>query len=132
MELRKQETPDDFYGRIYLAHEYYYRNEYQKSIDEFNEILEIFKDNPGMHGIEEASCHLFMGDCYMELENYPYAIMSYYNAIAIEPTYREPYINLGNVYIKLEMYDAAIAIVKDGLRKSYRHYTWLERNNSWS
>ena len=130
LELRAQEDPEDYYGLIYLAHEYYYRGFYEKSIITLNNILEKFKDIST--SLEKASCYLFMGDSYMALENHAKAIDSYIKAIGIEPTYREPYINLAKVFYADNDYDLAIAYLKAALRKSYRHYTWVERDLSWT
>ena len=58
--------------------------------------------------------------------------ISYLKAINIEPTYREPYLNLAKCMIETKEYDLAIHYVKQGLKKSWRHYTWLERDTSWT
>ena len=42
LELRAQEDPNDHYGLIYLAHEYYYRGKYENSINLLNRILIAF------------------------------------------------------------------------------------------
>ena len=130
LELREQEYPEDLYGLIYLAHEYRYRGFFEKSIEKLNKVLTIYdkKVNP----LERASCYLFMGDDYVDLKQYPEAIASYLKGIEIEPTYREPYLNLAKVFITTKKYDLAVDIIKQGLAKSFRHYTWLERDLSWS
>ena len=130
LELREQEMPEDWYGLIYLAQEYMYRGHYQKSIDKFNYILNNYADK--YNSIEHASCYLFMGDSYKELGQYGDAIGSYIKAIEIEPTYREPYLNLAKVYYLLKDYVLAEVYIKQGINKSYRHYTWLERDTSWA
>jgi tetratricopeptide (TPR) repeat protein len=141
LEIRAKENPDDYYGLIYLAHEYYYRSKYIDSINLLDKILETYKNN--YNSLERASCYLFRGDSYMALAKveseykeknnlYSNAIKSYYEAIGIEPTYMEPYLNLAKVYIDTKNYSLAEFIVKQGLKKSYRHYTWLERDISWT
>jgi glycosyltransferase involved in cell wall biosynthesis len=140
LELRAKENPEDYYGLIYLAHEYYYRGKYNESIKLLNDILD--KHAKKYNNIEKASCFLFMGDSHValskehkdinksiELNN---AIHCYLNAIMIDDTYIEPYLNLAKVYIELKMYDSAEFYIKKGIAKSYRHYTWVERDTSWS
>lgn len=146
LELRAEEMEDDYYGLIYLAHEYFYREQYSRSIETLNKVLDNFRNR--LNSVEIASCYLFMGDDYralVELEEksdsenkydiiQKYrkdAIDSYFNAISIEPTYIEPYLDLSKVYIDMKMYDVAISYIKQGLKKSFRHYTWLERDDSW-
>jgi len=135
LELRAKEKPDDYYGLIYLSHEYCYRGHYQKSIDLLNRILKDFNYTP----LIEASCYLFMGDSYKNLykEDNDHGKLTmakkcYYDAINIDPTYIEPYISLAKIYLDEKDYNMAEASIKNGLNKSFRHYTWLERDTSWS
>ena len=75
---------------------------------------------------------MFIGDSYKELHKFEEAKENYLKAIIIEPTYREPYINLGKLFLDNNLYDDCIFYIKLGLKKTYRHYTWLERDLSWS
>ena len=141
LELRAKENPEDWYGLIYLAHEYFYRG---KNVEAINLLKRIVKDYANHYNeVEHASCYLFMGDGYRSLalsetfveESINYfekAIRSYKAAINIEPTYIEPYLNLGKLYLDLKQYEDAVNIIKTGLLNSFRHYTWLERDTSWS
>ena len=130
LKLRAKENPDDYYGLIYLAHEYYYRGYYNASIETLDNVLTTHKNE--CDSVEEASCYLFMGDSYTALRNYPKAIESYRTATYIEPSYREPYINLAKVLISIGKYDEAIPYLKSAIRNSVRHYSWLERDLSWT
>ena len=141
LELRAQENPEDYYGLIYLAHEYYYRGMYEKSINLLKRIISDYKDN--YNTLELASCYLFMGDSYRCLADISEdnskknayrqnAISSYQIAIDIDPTYREPYLDLAKVLLDKEDYSLAEYYVKRGLKRSFRHFTWLERDTSWS
>ena len=141
LELRVKENPDDFYGMIYLGHEYFYRKKYGKAIQTLTHVLDNFNDH--YTDLEKASCYLFIGDCFAKLEDgetddkfkldhHLLSIESYNRAIDIDNTYIEPYLNCAKEYIKNKKYSLAESMVKEGLKKSYRHYTWLERDTSWS
>lgn len=130
LELRKKEYPRDWRGLIYLAHEYNYRREYQKSIDQLNEILDKYKDKYTL--LEQASCYLFMGDNYNSLGKHDEAIRSYLRAIDLDKTYREPYVAMCEILLELKRFNEAEFYLKDALKNTYRHYTWLERDKSWS
>jgi tetratricopeptide (TPR) repeat protein len=130
LELRKEEYPDDYYGRIYLAHEYYYRGFYQKSIDELKDILSKHKEE--YNSIEQASCYLFMGDSYRSLGQTGEAIGCYYQAMLIDDTYREPYYALADLFNDIEKYEYTIPLLKVCLEKTYRHYVWIERDDAWA
>lgn len=129
LEQRREEYPDDYYGLMYLAHEYTYRGFYQKAIDTFFVILDKHKDKVDM--LDRASCYLFMGDDYKSLKLNGEAIKWYKKAIETDPTYREPYINLAKVLMNENQFQEAYDYLKKALDKTYRHYTWLERDNSW-
>jgi tetratricopeptide (TPR) repeat protein len=130
LEARATEDPDDYYGLIYLAHEYHYRKFYDKSIKLLNKIVTQYKDK--YNTLELASCYLFMGDSYFAQKKFFEAIMNYGKAIFIDPTYREPYLGISSSYMELGRYNIALIYLKECLEKSYRHYTWLERDTSWS
>lgn len=120
LELREKESPEDYYGLIYLAQEYYYRGFYDKSVEKFEKILSKF---PSIDSLEKASCYLFLGDDYMEKHEYKKAIESYIQASYIEPTYREPYINLAKAYLMVKRYAEAIESLKLAIKNTYRHYS---------
>lgn len=130
LELRAQEFKEDWYGLIYLAHEYSYNYMYEKSNILLQRILNEYKDN--YNTVEQASCYLFMGDNYMALGDYNQAIYSYLCAMDIEPTYREPYLNIAKAFMARDEYVIAKHYILMGLDKSYRHYSWLERDISWT
>lgn len=130
LELRAKEDPNDYYGLIYLAHEYIYHGEYQKSIDLLDKIEKKFPDR--LTNLEYASCYLFRGDGYKKLNKPLESKQMYLKAISIEPTYREPYLGIASVCIDLKEYDIAIGYIKQALKNSVRHYTWLERDLAWA
>lgn len=131
LELRAQEDPDDYYGKYYLAHEYHYRNMYEKSNAVLTEILTEEKYYSRLDVLEIAACYLFMGDNYREMGQPDEAIYNYVKAISTEPTYREPYLYIAEIYNEKRNYNMAVGYVKDALEKSVRHYNWLERDDSW-
>lgn len=130
LELRAEENKDDYYGLIYLSHEYFYRGFYDKSITVLNRVLKEFSNEA--NSVEKASCYLFMGDDYVNLNDNDKAIESYLKSIEEDPTYREGYLNLAKVYISLNDYESAIRYIKESIEKSVRHYSWLERDTSWT
>ena len=130
LELREKDYPEDLYGLIYLAHEYRYRGFLEKSNEKLEKVLTHYDKQ--VNSLEKASCYLFMGDNYTDLKKYPEAISSYFKGIEVESTYRELYLNLAKVFIDQQKYDLAIGIIREGLIKGHRHYTWLERDTSWS
>lgn len=129
LELRAKENPRDYYGLYYLSHEYHYRGFYDKSNQVLTYINEKFQDR--FNTIENAAVFLFKGDNYRALEDPYRAIANYNEAIKIDSTYREPYLNAAEVFNELGMHEIAIGYVRQALTHSWRHYVWIERDTSW-
>lgn len=128
LELRLKENPDDLMTMMYLGHEYYYRGKYEESINMLNKVLLKLPKK----GLDTASCYLFIGDCYKKLNNKGEACSAYYTAIDADVKYIEPYLALGHIFLDNKMYEQSMGIVREGLRKAERKYSWLERDKSWS
>ena len=129
LQLRAQENPEDYYGKYYLSHEYNYRGMYEESNAVLYDILENYQDK--YDNLEIAACYLFLGDNYRSLNDLDKAIYNYNRAITQEPTYREPYLLAAEIFNEMQQYNIAIGYVEEALKKSYRHYTWVERDDSW-
>lgn len=129
LELRAQEDKEDWYGLIFLSHEYHYRGFYEKSNEVLTYILTEYADK--YNSIEHASCYFFMGDNYRALGK-PYdAIGSYLKAINVDSTYREPYLMVAEILNELGFYENAIACVQGAFKLTYRHFNWLELDDCW-
>lgn len=68
----------------------------------------------------------------MQLHDYRRAIDEYLSASCIEPSYREPYIGLAKAYMAVNRHSDAIQALKLAIKNTYRHYSWLERDASWT
>lgn len=129
LELRAKENPEDYYGKYYLSHEYNYRGKYNESIKVLEDILANYQDK--YSNVEVAACYLFLGDNYRALNDLNKAIYYYDLAIAQDPSYREPYLLAAEIFNEKQNYSIAIGYVEEALRKTYRQYTWVERDESW-
>lgn len=130
LELRAKENPEDYYGKFYLSHEYNYRDYYEKSNEVLFDILENYKDK--YSNLEIAAAYLFLGDNYRSMNNLDKAIYYYNLSIAQESSYREPYLLAAEICNERGNYHMAVGYVNEALVKSYRHFTWVERDNSWN
>ena len=131
LELRAQEYPEDTFGLIYLAHEYNYRKKFDKSIETINNIM-ARPDYDMITPTEKASCLFFRGDDYKALGDYSNALNDYLKALEIDPTLREPYLKLASLFSEMKLYNIAVEYAKLSIEKGIRHYSWIEKDNSWS
>jgi tetratricopeptide (TPR) repeat protein len=130
LELRAKEDPEDYYGKFYLSHEYNYRGYYEKSNEVLLDILKNYKDK--YSNLEIAAAYLFLGDNHRSMGDPDKAIYYYNLSIAQEPSYREPYLLAAEICNERKNCNMAMGYVFEALAKSYRHFTWIERDNSWN
>jgi glycosyltransferase involved in cell wall biosynthesis len=131
LELRAQENPDDdSYGKLYLAHEYFYRRKYNECIDFIKNTLLPQLDNYAR--IERANIYTFLGDAYAAIGDKQNAFSAWVFAMAEDFTYREPYLRLAAAANSNKYYHLAVSLVQECFKKTYRHYSWLEQDNSWN
>lgn len=132
LELRAQENKDDFYGLVYLAHEYRYQGKLQECIDFINTTVlpMIRKGNDNMSC--ETDLYMFLGNCYKDLKQFKDAEISYKAGIIADPTFRDNYIRLGCLYLETDRAEECIDIINLAFKKTRRHYSWLETNTVWT
>jgi glycosyltransferase involved in cell wall biosynthesis len=131
LELRKEEHPDDdFYGKLYLTHEYYYQGLYQKCVDFIRGFMIPNIDK--YDNLEQANIYLFLGDAYAALGEYDSAVGAWLQSIQINRGYRDPYLKLAEHYNNIGLYHVALGYVQEAEKSSIRYYNWLEQDTSWN
>ena len=114
---------------LYLARELTFHKKYEEAIDIFTRVTDKETD---LKVMERAYCNYMTGCCYYFLNNRLQAHNYMLKAIHIEPTYRDPYIDLSRIYIEDQKYDEAIFWLKKCLKDTYRHLDWTEVNDVWT
>lgn len=132
LEQRAKEYPNDFYGLIYLAHEYKYQSKYEECITFIykNILPVILKEGDNMDCLPDL--YMFLGDCYLELHKEQEAETNYKAGIVADPLYRDNYIKLSRLYYIQHKYEQALDVMNDCFKTSRRLYTWLETDAAWS
>lgn len=130
LETRMKENPNDFYGAFYLAREYGFYGQYEKSTEVFKYILNG-KYNEMKDDLVIAGCYTFIADNYRKLGEDTTAIEYYIKSIQCDKSYREPYLYIAEILNEHQMYAAAVGIMEECFRQCYRHYNWLERGDTW-
>ena len=114
---------------LYLARECVFHKRYEEAIEIFSKVTDVVTD---LKVIERAYCNYMTGCCYYFLNNKLQAHNYMLKAIHIEPSYRDPYIDLARLYIDEQKYDEAIFWLKKCLKDTYRHLDWTEVNDVWT
>ena len=128
LKVRYEESQQGI-DALYLAREYVFHKKYEEAIQTFSKITDTITD---IKVIERAYCNYMVGCCYYFLNNKLQAHNYMLKAIHIEPSYRDPYIDLARLYIDDLKYDEAIFWLKKCLKDTYRHLDWTEVNDVWT
>jgi glycosyltransferase involved in cell wall biosynthesis len=131
LELRNRENPyDDWYGKLYLAHEYHYQGLNDKCVAYIRE--KLLPNLECFANIEQANIYLFLGDAYMALGDGEEAAAAWSKAIEIDIFYREPYLRMAQYFNDRKLFNIALGYVQEAERTSKRYFSWLEQDDSWN
>jgi tetratricopeptide (TPR) repeat protein len=127
--LRLQENPNEPYSHYLLAREYGNMEMYVNAIEEFLKTINMPAEyrNSDVQMISYG----YLGDCYAVLGEYTTAIEYYQKWINDDPTYLDPYCAIAEVYNNMKLYHKAQETILKGLETCTRHYSWLERPDTW-
>lgn len=132
LEQRAKENPEEFYGLIYLAHEYKYQKQYEKCINFiYKNIFPLILEK-GDHMNCMPDLYMFLGDCFWELGKEVEAESNYRAGIAADPMFRDNYIRLSRLLYTQKKTEDALEIMNNCFKYSNRQYSWLETDAAWS
>ena len=79
---------------------------------------------------------MFIGYSYNGLEKYDKALEAFYKGIELDKTYVENYLEVADIYLghseNPKRFDLAYGILKKCFKNTYRHYSWLEKDDSFT
>ena len=131
LELSCKENPNDSHTRMLLAREYLLRNDNKKGLEEFLKVLKMPDIDKPNKRLVLLNSLLQVALIYEEEKNFDEAIWYCQEFIKEDPTYREPYFLMGEMYNIMKMYTLAEGIIKIGFEYGKQHYDWVERGNTW-
>lgn len=127
-----KENPDNPHCRMLLAREYLVKEDYDTARKEYLACLEYPNIREPNHRLILLEVLGRLGElhywCSTEKEKGIYYFIQFMKE---DPTYREPYFCLADIYIHEGLYQLAIATINTGLEHSVRHYSWVERSDFW-
>lgn len=129
LKLRRDEHPEEVLGQYLLAREYAHYEDYDNGLKEFLKMLEM--PNAYSEMMVMISALGMIGDIYRVKQDRTSAVKYYLRAIELDPSYREAYLCIGEIYNELGLYRSAKAIVEESLEKSHQHFDWAERGSTW-
>lgn len=131
LKISVEENPDDSHARMLYARECFIRHNYDDAIKEYLATLEMPDVNAPNKKLVLLECLGRCADIYAIQQNYDEAIWYCQEFIKEDPTYREPYFIMAELYNNMHMYTLAEACIGAALKYSTRKYTWVERKDSW-
>ena len=131
LELACEENPDDSHVRMLLAREYLLRKDNKRGLEEFLKVLKMPDIDQPNKRLVLLNSLLQVAFIYEEEKNFDEAIWYCQEFIKEDPTYREPYFLMGEMYNLMKMYTLSEAIIKAGFEYGKQHYDWVERGNTF-
>jgi tetratricopeptide (TPR) repeat protein len=140
MQLAHEKTPD---ALIHLAGAYENLEQYQNAIKFYKQALELEEDaDDALYGIafclyqlekcmeaihfvklaikenpEVSDYYTLLGDCEDDLGNFQSSVEAYQEAIVLDPTNVEAWLNWSETYYIIEDYTMAINLIEEGLEE---------------
>lgn len=93
-------------GDYQKGYSYYKQGQYQKAIEEFEQIVEVQPDYEGGY--------LILGDCYLKIKNYDKAIEAFQKALELKNDNYVTYYGLALSYFNKGSYREVIATLNEG------------------
>lgn len=124
LELSVLQNPKDDRNTYYLAREYMYVGEYEKSIKMFEHALKIMHWTP-----EIGQAYIYMGDCYKYLGHMDRAIECYHQALWKCDTRREPFYSLGSALEEKKEIQRAIFYYRAALEVPFKEHGYINNKD---
>lgn len=130
LKLRYEENPGEAYSAYLLAREYGVNEDYDKALELFDRTLDLpdIEEKP----LIKYSALGYMGDIYRHNKDIVTALTCYNSQLLADATYREPYLNIAEIYNELGLYKTSLGFVEDALTKTHQHFNWAERSEAWN
>lgn len=93
-----------------IGNYYYYKKDYEKAIQHYLEVLKIDSE----YRLSRYQCLSGVG--HEQLNEYEKAFGNYQEAIDIDPSFVDPYVELGALLTKVEAYDGAATCFRDAIK----------------
>jgi glycosyltransferase involved in cell wall biosynthesis/2-polyprenyl-3-methyl-5-hydroxy-6-metoxy-1,4-benzoquinol methylase len=122
LELAVTENPENERDLYYLAREYFYRRDYERSIKMFDIMIPKGKWAP-----EIGQAHIFKGNCYEWTGRDQKAKECYLDSLKVCDTRREPFWALANVCRKMKQNEQAVSYCHAALDVPFRAHGYLNR-----
>lgn len=128
LELAVKENPNNDRCLHYLAREYFFHKDYQKSIDCFEKHLVL----PTSTWAEErCASQRYIAKCYWCMKNFEKAEHYFRLAILQSPKSREPYFEIGKLYFEQNQFEKAAAAFEAMQNIQMRELNYISDPNCW-
>lgn len=132
LELSRQENPTDCHVQMLYAREWLIKKNLDRALEEYlkclnmPEISEPHRREVLLHSL------LTVATIYEDKRNYDEAIWYCHEFIKEDPTFREPYLVLSEIYNNMNIPTLAEACAEKALEYGYQHSSWVEKANTYT
>lgn len=132
LTISAEENPDNCHVQHLFAREFYHIGDLDTALDKYLAVLDMEKiDNPE-YNMVLLDTLLQVAYIYKAKDNYDEVVWYCHEFIKEDPTYKEPYYLLADIYNEQEMPVLAEAMCLAAEKYGTRKYTWVEQDNTWT
>lgn len=131
LKLSTEENPTDCHVQMLYAREFLLRGDKTSAELEYLKCLRMPEIDEPRRKEVLLHCLITLAAIYEEKKKYDLTIWYCHEFIKTDPTFREPYLLLSEVYNIMGLYTLSEAHCKTALEYCYQHYSWVERKETY-
>lgn len=132
LKLSCEENPNCSHVWSLLTREYLNLEQYNEAIETGLQTLHKPDIDTLSDGLVLLQTLFLVADAYYKVGNYDEALWYCQEFIRVDPTYREPYFLMAEVFNEVKVYTMAEAAVLAGVKNGVQKYNWVETESTWT
>ena len=132
LHLSCVENPDNAHVWSLLTREYLLIDDWKTAIEYGLETLHKPDIETSSNGLVLLQTLFFVALSYYRIGNFDEALWYCQEFIRVDPTYREPYFMMAEIFNDTRVFTMAEAAVFAGVKNSTQKFNWVESGNSWT
>lgn len=132
LQLSAAENPDNCHVMHLLAREYYNLGDLNTALEKYLAVLNMEKIDVPEYRLVLLDALLQVAQIYKAQNNYDETIWYCHEFIKEDPTYKEPYYILAEIFNEMNMPVLAEAMCLTADKYGTRKYTWVEKSCTWT
>lgn len=132
LKLSAEENPDNCHVQHLYAREFFHIGDRETALEKYLNVLEMPNIDDSQYRMVMLDSLMQVAQLYKDQKNYDEVVWYCHEFIKEDPTYKEPYYMLADIYNDQDMPVLAEAMCLAAEKYGTRKYTWVEQGNTWT